>query len=363
MTDPNDPFDSDGFPEVVPAGPASTQLPAEPEEEVVYDTGSDAWWRAQAAAQRAAAEQETPPAPEPPTPTYVEPPAPQYVEPPALVEPTVLLPVVPPAAETPAEPPTAPSPLDEAWDPGILRAAAAPSPEPGPDREPEPEPGPDQEPEALPIWAPTPAEAAVDPDPGASYAEEVTRERPEPPSTPVGPLQAAAGAGIAVLGVVLAVGALYVFNQHDDTGSPAVVLPTVTTRPTVTSQPSATSGPTAAPTAAPTKAPSRQPTATSLPTAAPAVAAPLVPVSVLNNSKIKGLAKQAAADFRAGGWPTATEGNYSGGTIATTTVYYADGQKASAERFAKQFGIPRVAPRFPGLPTSGMTVIVTRDYR
>jgi hypothetical protein len=59
----------------------------------------------------------------------------------------------------------------------------------------------------------------------------------------------------------------------------------------------------------------------------------------------------------------ATTGNYRGGNIAQTTVYYAPGQQASAERFAKQFGIPRVAPRFPGIPVQGMTVILTRDYR
>ena len=91
--------------------------------------------------------------------------------------------------------------------------------------------------------------------------------------------------------------------------------------------------------------------------------APVVPVSVLNNSRIKGLADRASARFRAGGWPVATTGNYRGGNIAQTTVYYAPGQQASAERFAKQFGIPRVAPRFPGIPVQGMTVILTRDYR
>ncbi|MCU1599769.1 MAG: hypothetical protein JWO22_478, partial [Frankiales bacterium] len=59
MTGPEDPGDDWGFPEVDPAalpadaGPASTQLPAE-DAEPVYDTGSDAWWRAQAEAQRRA---------------------------------------------------------------------------------------------------------------------------------------------------------------------------------------------------------------------------------------------------------------------------------------------------------------------
>ncbi|MDX6216297.1 MAG: hypothetical protein QOG99_1881, partial [Frankiales bacterium] len=112
MTGPKDPGDDWGFPEVGPAsttpdagpasttpdagpasttpdaGPASTELP-EPDEPV-YDTGSDAWWRAQAEAQRQAAAAEPVVPPDPPTP-----PAPPPL--PELVEPTVL---------------NAPSPLD-----------------------------------------------------------------------------------------------------------------------------------------------------------------------------------------------------------------------------------------------------------
>ena len=358
MTGPNDPFDpldTAGFPEVVPAGPASTQLPVgEPEQEVVYDTGSDAWWRAQAAAQRAAAEQETVPLPDAPAPSYVAPPGPAYVEPPALVEPTVLLPIT-------AEP-SATSPLDQEWEPADI-PDAEPEPQPDPERQPAPEPQPDPEaqsdpePQPEPIWAATPAEAGVEAASDTSYAEDLLRERPGPPSTPVGPLQAAAGAGIAVLGVALAIGALFVFNHHDDSGSPAVVV----SPPALTSAaPTPTTNPT--PSVAASSAPSALPTATGVATANPVLAAPIVPVSVLNNSKIKNLAKRAAADFSAGGWPIGTEGNYRGGTIATTTVYYAPGQRASAERFAKQFGIGRVSPRFIGLPTTGMTVVVTRDY-
>ncbi len=65
MTGPTDGDDWD-FPEVEPGpGPAveptSLELPEpppEPEPPTVYDTGSDAWWRAQAAAQREAAADE-----------------------------------------------------------------------------------------------------------------------------------------------------------------------------------------------------------------------------------------------------------------------------------------------------------------
>ena len=87
-----------------------------------------------------------------------------------------------------------------------------------------------------------------------------------------------------------------------------------------------------------------------------------MPVTVLNNSRVKGLAERSAERFRAGHWPVPLTGNYRGGTIAVTTVYYPPGQQASAQRFATQFGIDRVAPRFAGLPGSGVTVVLTRDF-
>jgi hypothetical protein len=99
-------------------------------------------------------------------------------------------------------------------------------------------------------------------------------------------------------------------------------------------------------------------------TTTPPAQAPIVPVSVLNNSRRTGLAAAAAARFRAAGWPVPTEGNYTG-RISETTVYYGAGQEDSARRFAREFGIPRVLPRssLPGIPTSGMTVVLTRAYQ
>jgi hypothetical protein len=82
---------------------------------------------------------------------------------------------------------------------------------------------------------------------------------------------------------------------------------------------------------------------------------------VLNNSRVKGLAATWARKLNAGGWPTPTVGNYSGGVIAQTTVYYAPGQQASAQRLARQFGFGRVLPRFAGLPGQGLTLVLTRD--
>ena len=296
-TDPGDPDDGDwAFPEVAgpePAGPASVDLPAIDEGQP-HDTGSDAWWRAQAEAQRRAAEND---------------------------------PVVPPAAAS--------NPLDRDWlppdltEPTVLLPPEALEPEPHIDLEPAPEPEPVYTaPEAPP-----------------------TRPPHEPPR--VGPARAVAGAALAIAGVALGIGALMWAGSDEPKGAPIVSslatessIPSPTPSPT----PSATASPTAVPTAVVTTPVAQPPQA------------PIVPVSVLNNSRIKGLADRGAARFRAGVWPVPVTGNYRGGIIATTTVYFAPGQQASAQRFAKQFGIPRVAPRFAGLPTRGMTVVLTRDY-
>ncbi|MGB8652874.1 MAG: LytR C-terminal domain-containing protein, partial [Mycobacteriales bacterium] len=173
----------------------------------------------------------------------------------------------------------------------------------------------------------------------------------------VAPTAAVGGALIAVAGVALGIGAFLLLGHDEPTSTPTVAAaPTVSTAPRVT--------PTQAPSTAPASArPSASPPPRPVVVApAPAPAAvPVLPVTVLNNSRITGLADRAAARFRAGGWPTPVVGNFRG-RVERTTVYYAPGQQASAARFARQFGIGRVAPRFAGLPGSGLTVVLTRDY-
>lgn len=97
--------------------------------------------------------------------------------------------------------------------------------------------------------------------------------------------------------------------------------------------------------------------------ASPASAAPALPVlTVLNNSRIAGLAHRAAAQFAAAGWPVGTIGNFTG-RIAATTVYYPPGLRAAAAELAARFpAVTRVLPRFAGLPGSGLTVVLTRYY-
>jgi len=90
-----------------------------------------------------------------------------------------------------------------------------------------------------------------------------------------------------------------------------------------------------------------------------------VPVRVLNNSKIKGLAAKAADDLKADGWNVTETGNYSAGIIPTTTVYYRPGteEEAAARAIGETFGM-RVSARFDGIKDAspGVIVIVTNDY-
>ncbi len=91
-------------------------------------------------------------------------------------------------------------------------------------------------------------------------------------------------------------------------------------------------------------------------------APPRPPLTVLNNSRIRGLAQRVATDFAGDGWTIADVGNFTG-RIPQTTVYYPRGGHAAAERLAKRFPkVTRVLPRFARLPGSGLTVVLTRYY-
>ena len=95
------------------------------------------------------------------------------------------------------------------------------------------------------------------------------------------------------------------------------------------------------------------------PTVAPP---PRLPVTVLNNSRITGLAARGAERFTAAGWPVAAVGNFRG-RIPVTTVYHDPGLEAAAREFAGAFeGVVRVRPRFDGLPARGVVVVLTREF-
>lgn len=169
---------------------------------------------------------------------------------------------------------------------------------------------------------------------------------------PVSPLRALAGAGVAVAGVLLGIGAL-LWATEAPTGTPALQRPASQRADTAASTPSPGS---AADNVMVTPAPLQS-------RAAPGpVPAPKLALTVLNNSNVDGLAARSAAKFRAAGWPIKLTGSFRG-RIPVTTVYYAPGQRASAVLLQQQFpAIERVRPRFATLPGSGLTVVLTRTY-
>jgi hypothetical protein len=165
----------------------------------------------------------------------------------------------------------------------------------------------------------------------------------------------------AVSAVVLVIVLLLVLNRPGHTtgggvdAGPAITSPSAS----ATVQPSAT--PSNLETASPRPTPHRTaPVAEPSATAKPRVAK--VPVTVLNNSRRTGLAADAAGQLSRGGWPIRDVGNFTG-RIAVSTAYYAPGQEGVAHALARQFpAIQRVLPRFSGLPGSGLTLVVTREW-
>ncbi|GAA0511155.1 hypothetical protein GCM10011581_01250 [Saccharopolyspora subtropica] len=94
--------------------------------------------------------------------------------------------------------------------------------------------------------------------------------------------------------------------------------------------------------------------------------AALVVVRVYNNSTISGLAHRAAEDLKRAGYDVPEIGNYSGGIIPTTTVYFRPGtdEERQARELAARIGA-RAEPRFDGIRNAspGLIAIITNDYK
>jgi hypothetical protein len=181
---------------------------------------------------------------------------------------------------------------------------------------------------------------------------------------PISPLRAVAGALVAVAGVLLGIGAL-LWATDAPKGDPTLQS-SQQQRSQLTGSPSPSPS---TPSVMATRLPTLVQTSP-LPARRPAVAgvtevpglAPMLPLTVLNNSRRHKLAERAAARFRAAGWPIKETGNFTG-RVTETTVYYEPGQRASAERLHRMFpDVTRVRPRFDGLPGTGLTVVLTRSY-
>ncbi|TQM30064.1 LytR C-terminal domain-containing protein [Nocardia bhagyanarayanae] len=84
-----------------------------------------------------------------------------------------------------------------------------------------------------------------------------------------------------------------------------------------------------------------------------------VPVRVLNNSLVAGLAARTADELTASGWTNVSPGNYAGGTIAKTTVYYGNtpGEREAALAIAAEIGAT-AEPKSAGIGDNGPGVVV-----
>lgn len=181
-------------------------------------------------------------------------------------------------------------------------------------------------------------------------------------------------AGLALLGIAVGavlVGLVTLGGQRGGGGNAAPTSGSPTSGQ-ATSGPgsgSSSGGPSSSAAGAPSSA--SVPTTTATTTAAPPppptapAPAPTAPIRVYNNSTIKGLAAQAADDFRRNGWQVDEVANYPNARIPTSTVYFRPGtdEEAAAQRLGARFNL-RVEPRFEGIAGAkpGLIVIVTNDY-
>ena len=196
-------------------------------------------------------------------------------------------------------------------------------------------------------------------------------------TAPGGPARPARLAGFVLLGVAVVAVGLGVFSltgngqPSANTGHPPV---TGTTTPAATTTAPATTAPPATTTTPPASGyPSGQTTTVAPPPGtgtspnAPANPYANIPVRVLNNSTLKGLADQARADFVAAGFDVVEVTNYAFTTLPTSTVYYTPqipGQQAAAQALAQQFGM-KLAVRtsdFAGYGP-GVLAVVTKDFK
>ncbi len=109
----------------------------------------------------------------------------------------------------------------------------------------------------------------------------------------------------------------------------------------------------------PTPQPTVEVTPTPTPTPAPVE---MVPVIVLNQTSVSGLAAAFQAQLEAGGWTVAGIDDFRG-NVPATTVYFPPGLRPVAKALMAQFPeIGRIRPAFPGISTTQLTVILSKDF-
>jgi hypothetical protein len=116
-----------------------------------------------------------------------------------------------------------------------------------------------------------------------------------------------------------------------------------------------------------TEAPAAEPPATEAPapveTPAPAPEPDLAtPVTVFNSTSVSGLAADAAYQLEDAGWSEVDAGNYPGGTLPSSTVFYGTAElEVSARAVADVLGID-VVELAESDTTEGIEVVLERDF-
>ncbi|CAB0552841.1 hypothetical protein FRC0126_02042 [Corynebacterium diphtheriae] len=143
-----------------------------------------------------------------------------------------------------------------------------------------------------------------------------------------------------LIAVALMLGAWGVYSVTSDNSSSAPKTSTAETSEQTPAEKSAPQAPAASDTPAPSDAPGES--------AAPAEKAPAdrpadkpaaerpVPVRVLNNSTVQGLAAQVADTLRSHGIDVVEVGNLPDAVVPETTVFYPAGHQAQAQKIADQ---------------------------
>ncbi len=86
------------------------------------------------------------------------------------------------------------------------------------------------------------------------------------------------------------------------------------------------------------------------------------PVTVFNSTSVQGLASDAADQLEDAGWSEVGSGNYSGGTLPASTVFYGAAElEVSARAVAEVLGIEAVELSESGA-SDGIEVVLERDF-
>lgn len=139
-----------------------------------------------------------------------------------------------------------------------------------------------------------------------------------------------------LIAVALMLGAWGVYSITSDNSSSAPKTSTTETSEQTPAEKSAPQAPAASDTPAPSDAPGESAApAEKAPAESPAAERP-VPVRVLNNSTVQGLAAQVADTLRSHGIDVVEVGNLPDAVVPETTVFYPAGHQAQAQKIADQ---------------------------